>query len=107
MKTIQPHPSFEHVTPDEIANCWDEATRDIGRILWKGHKVYEEMTADYHKEDDWCPGSWVGEFNMATPKIWDAFTSEEKQTLNDMAERHKVAHDAWLESILAPYENCH
>lgn len=105
MNNIQPHASFSYVTPDDIANCWDEATADICAILVKGMKAYAAMTANHHKENDWCPASWIGEFNMAHSGIWNAFTDDEKQCLNDMAERHKVAHDEWLESILSPYQN--
>ena len=44
-RDIQPHAAFQHVSPDDVMNCWDEADMAICRILWKGHEVYVEMTS--------------------------------------------------------------
>ena len=104
-RDIQPHAAFQHVSPDDVMNCWDEADRAICNILWKGHLVYVEMTARQNKEDGWCPSSWTSEFNMAHPRIWAAFTKEEQYRLNVMAARHQKADDEWWESIQAAYEN--
>ena len=104
-RDIQPHAAFQHVSPDDVMNCWDEADMAICRILWKGHEVYVEMTSGQNKEDGWCPSSWTSEFNMAHPRIWAAFTKDEQYRLNVMAARHQKADDEWWESIQAPYEN--
>lgn len=98
-KNIQPHEAFQYVSPDDIANCWDEANMDVCIILHKGMKAMDELTSGQNKEDGWCPTSWSCEFNMAHPHVWSAFTESEKHQLNAMAEQHDIAHNEYMEKL--------
>jgi len=97
--TIKPHEAFNYCSPDDIANCWDEATRDICQVLIKGMKAFAELTANENKADDWCPTSWTCEFNMAHTSVWSVFSDDEKALLNDMAERHELADAEFMASL--------
>ena len=85
MAKIKPHETFFYMTPDEVAECWDEVSLEMCGILYrKGVAAIEEMTKDIDKADGWCPTSWSSEFNLA--KVWDLFSDEEKMYLNEAAQ---------------------
>ena len=87
-RDIQPHAAFQHVSPEDVKNCWDEADMAICHILWKGHEVYVEMTSGQDKEDGWCPSSWTSEFNMRIRAF--GLRSRRRSSTASMSWRHDI-----------------
>lgn len=79
----QPHPYFEAMRPDEVAECVDGimAHQSLYNSLWECVQYYEPRT-DYPEEPIY------GENSL--DKFWHMFTDEEHLALNEAVTQHVI-----------------
>lgn len=94
---IQPHPAFELVRPDQVAECW-EGVLDAGlyQPLWDCVNDYTSPSPEEMEEPSWG-ADCVADF-------WDRFTPEQQQQLNQLADRNDPVGDGWTDEALRDEE---
>lgn len=82
---IAPHPYFEVIRPDEVAECWDGVGDALYSALWACVADYKAPSPEVSEEP--CHGlDSVSDF-------WDRFDDEQREALNALAEANDPASD--------------
>jgi hypothetical protein len=96
---IKPHPAFEVVEPDAVAECWDGiygSPLKLYRALWGCVSEYTGPTPEESEEP--CIGSdCVADF-------WHKFTPEQQAELNRLAEARDAKWKAESAAIDAEFD---
>jgi len=79
---MKPHPSFEIVRPDEVAECYDGvlAVPGLYEALWACVVLYNAPRPEVSEEP--CYGM------DCVQDFWDRFSDDHKAALNEIAAKH-------------------
>ena len=87
-----PHSAFETVTPDTVAECWEDVDADLSRALWACTKKYDN--AHRANIEDIGPHDVIGINCVA--QFWDDFSEDQQRQLNELArEQDKAFAEFW------------
>jgi hypothetical protein len=81
---IKPHPTFETIRADEVAECWDGVSKDLYFALWNKIVPHQKSIPQEILEDS-GPHDHIGRENLASH--WDKLTEEEQTLLNELADK--------------------
>lgn len=97
MTTITPHPAFDVIRPDEVAECWEGVlAAGLYGPLWDCVNSYTAPSPEESEEP--CYGmDCVADF-------WDRFTPEQQAALNQLAEINDPVEDGWSDEALREEE---
>lgn len=79
--TIKPHPMYEVIRADEVAETFPDVPRELYAKLWNDIVPLQKSIPNI---EDSGPADHVGHENLASH--WERLTSEEQRMLNDIAE---------------------
>ena len=81
MTKTTPHPAFDLIRPDEVAECWEGViAAGLYEPLWDCVGSYTAPSPEESEEPCWG-ADCVADF-------WDRFTPEQQLALNQLAERN-------------------
>jgi hypothetical protein len=87
---MKPHPTFETIRADEVAECWEGVPKDLYAKLWN---VIVPKQKKIPNLEDSGPGDHVGFENLAAH--WKDLTTEEQKILNDLAKKQDEEFQEW------------
>lgn len=89
--TIKPHPVFEILRPDEVAECFTGVVRDgdftLYSALWNS-LLGRRRIAEVIDVENSAPHDALGVNSVAS--LWDRFTDEQKIRLNALAGENEL-----------------
>ena len=83
--TIKPHPTFETIRADEVAECWDGVGRDLYAKLWN---VIVPLQKPIPNREDTGPADHIGFENLAAH--WHHLSADEQAHLNALADKQEA-----------------
>lgn len=96
MPRSEPHPMFDSIRADEVAECFEGVTDELYTKLWN---VIVPLQKKIPNLEDSGPFDHVGHENLASH--WDQFTEDERTLLNFIADKNDPKDDATQAERLA------
>jgi hypothetical protein len=98
---IKPHPTFETIRADEVAECWAGVSSELYGRLWNDIVPHQKPIPNL---EDSGPGDHVGHENLA--HHWDKLSPEDQATLNCLAEQEEAEFKEWLAQAERRWADC-
>jgi len=91
---MKPHPSFETIRADEVAETWDGVPEALYVTLW--NDIVPDQKPIPNREDT-GPADHVGFESLASH--WDKLSEADQLLLNNLAEARDKEFDDWFRAI--------